>query len=116
MKKILLSLALATVLLMHAAPAALAEDNAVTKFGRGVANIVISPGELYTQPIMMSKDHELPIAIFGGLLKGAGMLVARECIGVYEVLTFPFPMNNGFKPIINPPTTFTDWNNRRLQV
>lgn len=116
MRKILFLGFIATAILTHAAPAALAEDNAATKFGRGMANIVISPGEFFTQPIMMSKTHEAPIAIFGGLLKGAGMFIARECVGVYEVLTFPFPLNNGFKPIINPPTTFTDWENRKIQV
>ncbi len=116
MKKILLGGAIVAVILTQAATAILAEDNPVTKFGRGVSNIVISPGEFFTQPIMLAKDHEAPVAIFGGLLKGAGMFVARECVGVYEVLTFPFPLNNNFKPIINPPTTFTDWENRKTQV
>ena len=116
MKKILIFLGIAAVVFLHATPGALAEDNRITKFGRGMANIVISPGEFYTQPVMMSVDHETPIAIFGGLLKGGGMFLAREAVGIYEVLTFPFPLNNNFRPIINPPTTFTDWNSRKPQV
>ncbi len=116
MKKIIISLGIAAFVLSLAAPAVLAEDNRTTKFGRGMANILISPGEFYTQPILMSPDHEPPIAIFGGLLKGGGMFLAREAVGIYEVLTFPFPMNNGYKAIINPPTTFTDWDTRKPQV
>ena len=116
MKKIIISLGIAAFILSLAAPAVLAEDNRTTKFGRGIANIVISPVEFYTQPVLMSVDHEAPIAIFGGLLKGGGMFRAREAVGIYEVLTFPFPMNNGYKPILNPPPTFTDWDTRQPQV
>jgi putative exosortase-associated protein (TIGR04073 family) len=116
MKKIILSLGVAAFILLQASHAVLAEDNAITKFGRGIANIVISPGEFFTQPLMLSKDHEVPVALFGGVLKGAGMFVARECVGIYEVLTFPLPLPKGFKPIINPPTTFTDWDTRQPQI
>jgi len=42
MKKILLSWTIAAVTLMCATPAVFAEDSPATKFGRGVANIVIS--------------------------------------------------------------------------
>jgi putative exosortase-associated protein (TIGR04073 family) len=115
MKKNILHLGVAAFVLLHAASAVLAEDNATTKFGRGVANIVTSPGEFYAQPLILSKDHEAPIAIFGGILKGAEMFVARECVGIYEVLTFPFPLPKGFKPIINPPTAFTDWDTYKPQ-
>ncbi len=116
MKKILLGLGIAAIILLPAAPAGHAEDNRITKFGRGVANMTISLGEFYTQPVLMSVNHEAPIAVFGGLAKGGGMFLAREFVGLYEVLTFPFPMNNGYKPIINPPTTFTDWDARKPQV
>lgn len=112
MKKYLLTLGLVGCVLTSSIPAAFAEDNAFTKFGRGMANIVISPCELYAQPMLLSKTHEPSIAIFGGLFKGLSMLVAREIVGVYEVITSPIPVPKGYRPIINPPTTFTDWGTR----
>ena len=87
-------------------------DDAFTKFGRWVANIALSPGELYTQPMMLSKDQPFGIALFGGVLKGVSMFAYREFVGIYEVLTFPFPIPKGYRPIIEPDTTFTNWGNR----
>ncbi len=116
MKKYLLAfgvVALALISLVSTSRAA--EDNAFTKFGRGMANIVISPGELYTQPLLLSKNNDAPVAIFGGLLKGTAIFLAREGVGIYEVLTFPFPMPKGYRPIIEPATTFTDWDTRKPQ-
>ena len=117
MKKYLLALGVAALVLMNGVSPASAKDDAFTKFGRGMANIVISPGELYTQPIMLTDDHAVSTSIFGGLLKGAAMFVAREVVGVYEVVTFPFPnLKEGYGPIIKPATTFTDWDTRQPQV
>ena len=90
-----------------------AEDDAFTKFGRGMSNIVLSPGELYTQPWLLSKDHATSVAIFGGFSKGIAMIVAREVVGIYEVLTFPLPFPKGYRPIIKPVTPFTDWDTRQ---
>jgi len=80
-----------------------------------MANIVISPGELYTQPLLLSKNHASSTSIFGGLLKGSAIWIAREFVGAYEVLTFPFPIPKDYKPIIEPATTFTDWDTRKPQ-
>ena len=115
MKKYLLVLGVAALVWMGLVPAASADDNAFTKFGRGMANIVISPGELYAQPLLLSKSSESSIAIFGGLCKGISMFIAREVVGVYEVVTFPVPLPKGYKPIIKPATTFTDWDTRKPQ-
>ena len=115
MKKYLLTLGVAFILISVVSAALAADENAFTKFGRGVANIVTSPGELYTQPILLTKNQADSTSIFGGLLKGAAMFVAREVVGVYEVLTFPFPIPKGYGPIIKPATTFTDWNARQPQ-
>ena len=115
MKKYFLVLGVALFVFMGLVSGASAEDNAFTKFGRGMANIVISPGELYAQPILLTKNQADSTSIFGGLLKGVAMFAAREVVGVYEVLTFPFPLPKGYGPIIKPATTFTDWNARQPQ-
>ena len=114
MKKSLLALGVVAFVLLNSFSVGLAaDDNAFTKFGRGMANIVISPMELYAQPVLLAKDNDITVAIFGGLLKGIAMFVAREVVGVYEVITFPVPLPKGYRPIIKPATTFTDWATRQ---
>lgn len=113
MKKHILVLGAAALVLMSGISPAFAEDDAFTKFGRGVSNILTSPGELYTQPWLLSKDHATSTAIAGGLLKGVALIVAREAVGIYEVLTFPLPFPKNYGPIIKPATTFTDWDTRQ---
>ena len=115
MKKYFLVFGVAAFVLISLVSAAFADDNAFTKFGRGMANIAVSPGELYTQPLLLSKNSEPLIAIFGGLFKGISMLIVREAVGVYEVITFPLPFPKEYRPIIEPATTFTDWDTRQPQ-
>lgn len=112
MKKNLLAFGIAALVLTMGLSPAFADDNAFTKFGRGMANIVISPAELYAQPMLLSKTLEPSIAIFGGFCKGIAMLIAREAVGIYEIVTFPVPVPKGYRPIIKPDTTFTDWDTR----
>ena len=112
MKKYFGVLSIAALALLLGTSAAFAGDNAFTKFGRGMANIVISPTEIYAQPVLLSQTTEPAIAIFGGLIKGLSMFVVREVLGVYEVVTFPIPNLHGYGPIMNPATTYTDWNSR----
>ena len=112
MKKYSSVLGVVTLVLMMGLSPAFADDNAFSKFGRGMANVVISPAELYAQPMLLSKTLEPSIAVFGGFCKGVAMLIAREVVGVYEIVTFPIPIPKGYRPIIKPDTTFTDWDNR----
>ena len=112
MRKYFLTLGVAAFILMRLVSPSFADDNALTKFGRGVSNIVLSPAELYAQPLLLSKDHEPAIAIFGGLLKGTEVFLEREAVGIYEVFTFPWPGPKKYGAIIEPATTFTNWNAR----
>ena len=117
MKKYLLAWGVAALVMIPGAFPAFAKDDAFTKFGRGMANIAVSPGEFYTQPVMLSENNDIATAIFGGLMKGTAMLVAREIVGICEVITFPFPFPTvGYGPIIKPATTFADWNARQPQA
>jgi putative exosortase-associated protein (TIGR04073 family) len=72
------------------------------KLGRGLSNVLIGWTELVSQPYQMGHQQRLPIAIFGGIGKGAALTVARAGVGVYEILTFPFPVPAGYEPIIRP--------------
>ncbi|MBN1687517.1 MAG: exosortase system-associated protein, TIGR04073 family [Candidatus Omnitrophica bacterium] len=79
------------------------------KLGRGVGNIVACPMELLNQPSQMYKDGErlLP-AIVGGLGKGVVYTATRAVVGVYEVATFPLPLPEGYKPIMEPEFAFPE--------
>lgn len=77
-------------------------DNRWTKFGRGCSNIVFSGTELIYQPYFMFHKERFPVALFGGVLKGAFYAVGRAAVGLYEVVTFPLPLPSGYRPIIEP--------------
>jgi putative exosortase-associated protein (TIGR04073 family) len=37
-----------------------------------------------------------------GVLEGLSWGIARTLVGIYEVLTFPFPIPEGYRPIYTP--------------
>ena len=75
-----------------------------TKLGRGLTNIVTSPGELIYQPAQLSEDNNLWIAWLGGFPKGLVFIPIRILVGVYDVVTFPIPYPNHYGPILRPET------------
>lgn len=82
------------------APAAHAQT-ASEKFGRGLAGMTCGflevPGNIVEQT-----DKRGAIGVPIGLFYGVGMLVTRELVGVYEFLTAPFPVPEGYRPILKP--------------
>ncbi len=94
------------ILLMSAAPAWAYEydfDGPIRKLGRGLSNVGFGFWEM---PIKISETR----AIDGGVAAGtlgvvSGFLAAvqRTTIGMFEVVTFPFPQPNGtYRPLIEP--------------
>ncbi len=80
-----------------------APHNLWRKGGRGISNAGLGWLELIHQPIYLSeRGNRLPIAISGGILKGAFFTVVRAVTGVYEIVTFPFPIPWGYRPIVYP--------------
>jgi putative exosortase-associated protein (TIGR04073 family) len=41
-----------------------------------------------------------------GILHGAADTVIRACVGVFEVVTFPFPIPEGYSPVLKDPEYF----------
>ncbi len=72
------------------------------KLGRGLSNVALGWTDVFAQPYQMGHEQRLPIAILGGGCKGVAMTVARAVVGVYEIITFPFPVPGGYEPIIKP--------------
>jgi putative exosortase-associated protein (TIGR04073 family) len=69
------------------------------KLGRGLANIMFGSVELITQPSEMVYFEGDSAAFSYGGVRGIGRFLFREGVGVWEVLTFPWPTFRGtYKP------------------
>lgn len=93
-----------------ARPAAAAEqsgDNGpLKKLGRGMSNFLTFPFEVPYR-IGRANESDGPYAAFTyGLVKGLTMSVYRALIGTYEILSFPLPLPEGYRPIITDPEFF----------
>ncbi|MFH1189823.1 MAG: exosortase system-associated protein, TIGR04073 family [Candidatus Omnitrophota bacterium] len=76
------------------------------KLGRGACNIMTFPLELYFQTKDVNDTDGVFAAATWGILKGVGMSVVRLAAGVYEVVTFPFPVPAEYYPILTDPEFF----------
>lgn len=73
------------------------------KLGRGAANVAYGMWELPIK-IVEVRDTDGPVAATTlGVVKGLSAALQRTFVGIYEVLTFPFPQPMGtYEPIVNP--------------
>jgi putative exosortase-associated protein (TIGR04073 family) len=88
------------ILVAFATP--VAAYTAVDKLGRGFAAITTGflevPGNMVAESHARGPAAGIPL----GFVKGLGMIVVRELVGVYEILSSPFPAPAGYRPIIKP--------------
>ena len=104
MKRLLLSL---TVALLASSAFADIQDppmheyGATRKLGRAWANILYSSSEIANT---MQRTTELEGDAAGasyGFIKGFGRMAVRMGAGVYEFITFPFPVNHrSYRPVL----------------
>lgn len=89
-------------LLLIGPGSAAARDSAARKVGRGAANLSLGilaiPGEI----VQTTRDSGPFVGATWGLVKGVGMMVVTEVVGLWEVVTCPFETPPGFKPILEP--------------
>ena len=78
-------------------------DNALTKLGRGTANVVTSPFEITKNMGEVKEKDGIFAGLTTGLFKGIFDTGKRLVVGVYEIATFPLPLPSGYKPIITDP-------------
>jgi len=100
MKKRAVVTVVAVVMLM---PHVLFADGAMDKLRRGAINVVASPLEMFYG---MKEANEAPAggiasALTWGVLNGAARIVVRAAVGIYEIVTCPFPIPKDYKPIIS---------------
>ncbi len=85
--------------------------DAIRKLGRGICNCITFPLEIFNQ-ISKTNNTDGPMAAVSyGVAKGVIMTGYRAVVGAYEVLTFPFPVPEYYKPIlVDPEFMLEDWN------
>jgi putative exosortase-associated protein (TIGR04073 family) len=72
------------------------------KLQRGFLNIALSPIEISNELSKEVKNDTLPPSWFAGLGRGSIFAVGRALAGVYEMVTFPFPWPEKYKPVLQP--------------
>jgi putative exosortase-associated protein (TIGR04073 family) len=98
-------LALLILFLLTITTVCFAQD-AFTKLGRGVANTLTGWVELPKNIYNTSVEENAFTGMTLGLAKGAGMTLVRTGAGIYEIATFPFPLPQDYKPILEPEYVF----------
>ena len=93
------------VLALTAATVCFAQDP-FTKLGRGVANTLTGWVEIPKNIYATSVEDNALAGVTLGLAKGVGMTIVRTGAGIYEVVTFPFPLPQDYKPILEPEYVF----------
>ena len=106
MKKGLI-MAVVMIMVLAVATASYAQDPA-KKLGRGLANILTGWIEL-PKNIYDTSVEDNPLAgLTIGLAKGVGMTIVRTGAGIYEVVTFPFPIPEDYGPVLEPEFVFSE--------
>lgn len=77
-------------------------QDASKKLGRGLVNILTGWIELPKNIYETSVESNPFAGITIGLAKGLGMSVVRTGAGIFETATFPFPVPQAYKPILEP--------------
>ena len=84
----------------------------VEKLGRGIANGAFGPLELLMKGWDVTQEQGGIAGVTYGPLKGVCYVIAREVVGVVDIVTFPFPLPDcpddpagfgaGYGPIMRP--------------
>ncbi len=78
------------------------------KLGRGLANILTGWVELPKNIYDTSVEENVLSGLTMGLAKGIGMTIVRTGAGVYEAVTFPFPIPEDYMPVLEPEFVFSE--------
>lgn len=99
------ALAIVAILMLAVTTVCFAQDP-FTKLGRGVANTLTGWVELPKNIYNTSVEENAFAGLTLGLAKGAGMSIVRTGAGIYEIATFPFPLPQDYKAILEPEYVF----------
>ena len=79
-----------------------------TKFFRGVVNLVTGWMEIPKQMSLTWQEKGPAQGMSLGFAKGLGWAVGRTAVGAYEIVTFPFPIPEEYRPIMQPEYVLSD--------
>ena len=114
--KTILASAIFAVMVIGASTSQAADDpwimKPVEKLGRGIANVAFGPLELLMKGWDVTQEQGGIAGVTYGPLKGVCYVIAREVVGVVDIVTFPFPLPGcpddpndagwGYGPIMRP--------------
>ena len=101
---------LAVMVALTARPVFAAETGelATRKMFRGIANAATGWMEIPKQMSLTWQDSGPGVGLSWGLVKGIGYAIARSVGGAYEIVTFPLPIPEDYKPIMEPEYVLSD--------
>ena len=80
--------------------------NTGKKLMRGLANVLTGWLELPKNIYEISVKDNIFSGLTIGLARGVGMTIVRTSAGVYELVTFPFPIPEDYEPVLEPEYVF----------
>lgn len=82
-------------------------QDAFKKLGRGVVNSLTGWLEIPKGVVDESKANNVFMGLTVGTIKGLGLGLVRTGAGIYETVTFPFPIPEGYEPIVKPEYVYS---------
>ncbi|HST29929.1 MAG TPA: exosortase system-associated protein, TIGR04073 family, partial [Chthoniobacterales bacterium] len=71
------------------------------KLGRGLSNLLFASSELPDSVCKVGKTEGNVAAASYGVVRGLGRSTARHATGLFEILTFPFPIwQHSYRPVL----------------
>ena len=83
-------------------------NGSINKLARGAVNIVTGWVELPKQIFNTSVDENVFSGLTVGTAKGIARTVMRTLGGMYEFVTFPFPIPEDYASVIEPEFVFSE--------
>ncbi len=77
------------------------------KLGRGVANTFTGWLDLPKAVVDECRAKGALTGLAVGPIKGLGLALVRTGAGIYETLTFPFPIPEGYEPVVKPKFVYS---------
>ena len=102
MKKIIAIILLSIMLFVPITDA----QNSSRKLMRGAINSITGWAEIPKNIYETTVEETLARGLTIGTVAGIGMAVIRTGCGLYEVVTFTFPIPEGYAPILTPEFVF----------
>jgi putative exosortase-associated protein (TIGR04073 family) len=71
------------------------------KLGRGIANFFLAPAEITTTVATINTQEGNSTAATYGVVRAVGRTAMRHGAGLFEILTWPFPVwRESYKPVL----------------